>query len=1266
MLLRSLHIASRQLFYLLAVLIILGLLGLIAAMWLSEEVAERKDEIAAWASDKTGYPVSIEQAGLYWFDLIPKLEVRGVSLKQKSGDAAIAKVGAMYLSLDIMKTLNQGEPVVAEASIEQASLAVERSAAGKWQLTGLQKDRAHRAQTSVPEVMQWLSWFKQVELGDIQVAVTDQQQAALSGHYQLQQLQLEFADDQWQANAQVNVPAHLGNGFQLRASARINKQYQLVDWQGTVETDALVLMPFFNQLPVNGLQLLSGQVSGTVYSEKNADGSIESEADLILTGLTLETDKTGEVFEAVKLERLQGQFSFSKQAESWALKGNGLQIQMDGKPWPLTALKLQRDQHGQISAEAEYLRLSDLTAIAMLMRDMPAWLISSKPAGDIHDLQLTFEPQQGLQSMKLRAEELALLPWQDYPGANQLSFELDWQKHQAEIKFDSNQTTVYADKWLDDAVFLESLTGTLSWRKQQDNWHLSAEQLHLWNEDLNVSLNGRINHQNQKTDTQLRLDLQDIRVNRWRDYVPAKIIPDDFERWSREAFREGIIRSGYVEMQGNPAAFPFDEKPEQGSFNMQLQVENTRLHYAKGWPELTAVNGTISGRGNNLLIESQSGRIAGFAFEKVSITISNLVRPQPVLRVDGLLNGTTPDALAFLQNSPLEKRFGQVAEWLQTRGKSDIRLALMVPLVNPDNTRVEGYVSFNDSQFTTRAVPGLEISAINGKLNFDNNGVEAQDINAVAFNQAIDMDVVPEAGQTAVVINGQVAVSALRAQWSDLIPAFVSGESDYQSRVAISEPEPGQFDVAVNVLSDLRGITIDSPAPLGKTASQRMALNLTIENREQSLYRLKLGNWFNAALQADNETLSGEVMLGGEPASAAGPGLSVSGYLEQLNLDDWLDWQDQMLSAQTGTAAMPDQIDIRIKQLQVARQKLDEIRITASPSPEQWQIGLDSNQIKGDIHLPQQVNNQQPLDVRLDYLRLNLSDSDDTEADNRGQLWPALRLDIDDLELDGMRLGQLKLRANRQPDSWQVESASLTSPVIEASLTGSWTQTAESDHSRFEVVASSHDLKALLAYYGYQQVIEARQVELNSQLNWIGDPGEFSLATMKGKMDLDVGRGSLREVEPGAAGRIFGLLSITAIPRRLALDFSDLFGKGFDFSSISGEFEFANGIARTEQLVMQADSALIEVTGPINMVDKRYDQIVTITPEVSSTLPLAGAVAGGPVGLGVGTAILLFDKLAGDIFNRQIVNLISYSYQLTGSWEDPKLNVITQSSEQGQ
>ena len=134
-------------------------------------------------------------------------------------------------------------------------------------------------------------------------------------------------------------------------------------------------------------------------------------------------------------------------------------------------------------------------------------------------------------------------------------------------------------------------------------------------------------------------------------------------------------------------------------------------------------------------------------------------------------------------------------------------------------------------------------------------------------------------------------------------------------------------------------------------------------------------------------------------------------------------------------------------------------------------------------------------------------------------------------------------------------------------------------------------------------------------------------------------------------------MSVTAIPKRLSLDFNDLFGEGFSFDSILGTFDLANGMATTENMTLKAPSATIEIAGPIDLVNQRYKQKVKIRPNVASALPFAGAVAGGPIGLAAGAAILLFDKVAGTILGTEIVNLISYSYDLTGAWDDPQLNV---------
>ena len=153
-------------------------------------------------------------------------------------------------------------------------------------------------------------------------------------------------------------------------------------------------------------------------------------------------------------------------------------------------------------------------------------------------------------------------------------------------------------------------------------------------------------------------------------------------------------------------------------------------------------------------------------------------------------------------------------------------------------------------------------------------------------------------------------------------------------------------------------------------------------------------------------------------------------------------------------------------------------------------------------------------------------------------------------------------------------------------------------------------------------------------------------------MHLKITDGRVLEIDPGA-GRIFGLISLQALPRRLSLDFSDMFRKGFSFDKIEGDFILKGGVATTENLVMEGPAARLEAQGKIGLSARNYDQVVTVTPNVSSSLPVAGAVVGG---MGVGAAILLAQQL----LEPEIDKATRVKYSVTGQWDDPvikRLNV---------
>jgi uncharacterized protein YhdP len=158
------------------------------------------------------------------------------------------------------------------------------------------------------------------------------------------------------------------------------------------------------------------------------------------------------------------------------------------------------------------------------------------------------------------------------------------------------------------------------------------------------------------------------------------------------------------------------------------------------------------------------------------------------------------------------------------------------------------------------------------------------------------------------------------------------------------------------------------------------------------------------------------------------------------------------------------------------------------------------------------------------------------------------------------------------------------------------------------------------------------------------------LDKLSGSLHLKVEAGEVTEVDPGV-GRLVGLFSLHALGKRLLLDFSDLFSKGLEFDHIEGNFELSEGDAYTADLEMVGPAVKVDVSGRTGLKTRDYDQLVTVTPRVSSTLPVVGALAVNPT---VGVVLAVAQQLLG----KQMDRMTSTEYQLTGSWDQPVIKKL--------
>jgi uncharacterized protein YhdP len=155
-------------------------------------------------------------------------------------------------------------------------------------------------------------------------------------------------------------------------------------------------------------------------------------------------------------------------------------------------------------------------------------------------------------------------------------------------------------------------------------------------------------------------------------------------------------------------------------------------------------------------------------------------------------------------------------------------------------------------------------------------------------------------------------------------------------------------------------------------------------------------------------------------------------------------------------------------------------------------------------------------------------------------------------------------------------------------------------------------------------------------------------------MNLALDAGQFLKAEPGA-GRLLGVLSLQALPRRLVLDFRDVFQEGFAFDNITGDLQVAQGVARTNNLRMRGVQAAVLMEGQADVLHETQDLRVIVVPEINAgTASLAYAVINPALGLGTFLGQLLLRGPLAEAGTRE--------FHVTGSWADPRVTQVARRS----
>ena len=381
--------------------------------------------------------------------------------------------------------------------------------------------------------------------------------------------------------------------------------------------------------------------------------------------------------------------------------------------------------------------------------------------------------------------------------------------------------------------------------------------------------------------------------------------------------------------------------------------------------------------------------------------------------------------------------------------------------------------------------------------------------------------------------------------------------------------------------------------------------------------------------------------------------------------------QDQLDHTLAGAAssltlptALLRELHLRAAVMHAFGQRLTALRLQAqresTPTGFAWLLRVHADQLSGSVQFPapRDDGSHGAVQARFDYLHL----ADDRD-DRVGLLTDPARLPPLTLTIERLRFGTLpvgRLAVETQPvgGGMAVQRFDMRGAHFQVNATGQWrlaagaaATTAAAHRSRFEIAMTGSDFGRTLADFGFTDELRAADMRATVAARWQGPPSAFELGILEGAMALEIGKGSVLTMNPGA-GRLFGLLSLNALPRRLSGDFADIADQGFVFDAITGDFEMRRGLARTTNLTLEGPAARVEIAGEVNVNEQTYDQNMVIVPKVSDSLPVAGVVAGG---LGLGAALLLVQQILGEPLNR----IVRQRFRVTGPWADPVVTPVT-------
>lgn len=1218
-------------------------------------VQNYKDDIARNISEAAGQQVTIGGIKAGWDGMRPYLDLREIVVHDAKNNPALSldhvEASLSWLSIPLM------EPRLASLTIHEPRLTVRRDEAGAIYVAGIPMSGP-----SKPQFPNWL--LRQSQIDVINASVIWEDDLKKTPPLSLDKLNLQLQNPAWEGlygrhrfGLTAQPSAGSSQPVDIRGNVIGRDVAQPEDWHGTIyarlEGTDIAAWRTWIDLPTGVIKQGTGATQAWMdFSDGQIDKIV---TDVVLTDVvTALNQQSPEV--AFKL--LSGRLSWLKvegghemRAEKLRLLAEGLEMHngnaryrdriVDGKENTDGSIRLDEISLEQLVAFSQHFSLGNETRET---------LTAAAPTGLLRKLELDWSAvQSSVQTFGLRTQfsALGMAPYRGIPGFAGLDGKIDATEKGGNVSFSGTSSQIIAKDVLRQPIPFSNLSGHATWSRKQNVLDVTVSDFAISSPHLNGIVEADYRYSG-KGAGMLDLTGKFTRVDaRYANFYYPMTLSQDTLYWLDNGILGGRLENVLVKIKGNLDSFPWDGD-KNGLFEVTANLSDATLHYADGWPNIENLKTTMLFRGNRMELNATQGKLFGNQLTRVKAIIPNLDADDPMLEVTGEANAPTVEAIRFINASPIFNVIDRFTEGMQASGSGKLTLGLTVPLNRSLDTRVQGsYLMNNGTLISGGEMPKLE--NINGRLDFTETGIRAQNATALVYGSPAQINIeTGKGGLLHITARGHMDTKGLR----QLVPASIvnrlSGSTEWTADI---QTRKQQTDVIIK--SSLTGLASTLPAPFTKSEKESMPLTIAEKslNASQDQIALSLGTALNARLlrvekNNSKEIERGEIYFGDLSADIpAQSGIAVRGNIDYVDVEQW-----QQIFADVNTSGSGTDIhaaNLAIHTLDVFGRRINKVALDAAPVSDGWLATINSQEISGEVRWIRDGNGK--IVARLKSLLVpdsspTVSASDETES-QKNTLYPAIDLIADSFELKQKKLGRLELRASQQGGDWNIDQLVISNPDSTLTVDGVWESWRRRPRTRLNIDWKVADIGKTLKRFGYPDTVKDGKADLSGNLRWPGSPHEFTVQGLDGKLALDVEKGQFLKIQPGV-GRLLGLLSLQSLPRRLSLDFRDLFSSGFAFDKISANAVIDNGVMRSDDFAMDGPAAKVAIKGEVDLAKETQNLHIKVTPSISDSVSLA-AFAGGPI---AGVAAFIAQKLLKDPLNK----IAAYEYEMTGTWDDPQ------------